>query len=486
MIQLERISIPQKGWNTVLPERELPYQYAPILQNFAYTSQASIVRRPACVQLANVTPPDAGTIVNVFEHKDIGGAQSVFVATSLGNVYPYNMATNTYGTAALTGYGSNIHAASLGNLLVVGDGFKPAMKFNGTSWSAITTPPTAPFNNAIGSIFTTHKGRMYAAGLSGRGMDVLHSATIGGGASGADYWSATLSGVNQGGFIDCTGDLPQGDTITGLASYKDFIIVFLSNNILVYTTTEGASGLEATLYRRIAGIGCIGHDTIASVGNDIVFLSKDGFKSIQEIAVQGGASAFSESDPVQDFVRKTVNVPSVVAKALYLADIGAYICDVNGFIFVYYDGFKAWVYWNSMPMPHIVLSDSTALFGNSRLSKLDDTVFQDTHTGSNGIYTSRWKMAPIRLNNLNARWNALEVIADSQSGIDLTINAYTDFSLQFDTYSLHIQGTNIAAKTPLVGRGEYISFDISTNATTDLEIRGVEVYFNANNARSAP
>jgi hypothetical protein len=68
------------------------------------------------------------------------------------------------------------------------------------------------------------------------------------------------------------------DNITGLAAHNGFLFIFGKNNILVYA--NATSPADITLSDSITGIGCIARDSIQNTGEDIIFLSSTGVRSV--------------------------------------------------------------------------------------------------------------------------------------------------------------------------------------------------------------
>ena len=68
------------------------------------------------------------------------------------------------------------------------------------------------------------------------------------------------------------------DNIVGLAAHNGFLFIFGKNNILVYA--NATSPADITLADSITGIGCIARDSIQNTGEDVIFLSSTGVRSV--------------------------------------------------------------------------------------------------------------------------------------------------------------------------------------------------------------
>ena len=104
----------------------------------------------------------------------------------------------------------------------------------------------------------------------------------------ARQWTGGSSGS-----LDLRSVLTKGmDTIIGLRAWNGNLIIFLTNNILIYSGAGVPSSM--VLVENIVGIGCIARDSIQEIGTDIIFLSKNGVVSL-------GRSIQEKSLPMTDF-----------------------------------------------------------------------------------------------------------------------------------------------------------------------------------------
>ena len=86
-----------------------------------------------------------------------------------------------------------------------------------------------------------------------------------------------------------TLDLKQvwgGDQVTAIASVEDYLVIFGKRTILLYAGPEVPSTM--TLAEKIDGVGCIARDSVASTGNDLVFLSASGVRALSRALESGG------------------------------------------------------------------------------------------------------------------------------------------------------------------------------------------------------
>ena len=101
------------------------------------------------------------------------------------------------------------------------------------------------------------------------------------------YWSTDIADTafpafNGGtsGTLNIASVLPNNvDTIIGLASHNDFLIIFCERNIVIYAGASNPLG-DFKLSDIIAGVGCVARDSIQSTGGDLIFLSDTGVRSL--------------------------------------------------------------------------------------------------------------------------------------------------------------------------------------------------------------
>lgn len=484
-----RLSVPKMGMNTVVPLRDMGFDQSPLLLNCMYESANELRRRPCQTTVGNPTP-DSGTVIHACEHKSITGTQTIIVQTSLFNIYSWTAGTFTAVTGPTTT--ARMRSATMGNLMVIGDGVNPAYKYNGAAWSVITTPPIAPFSNYIGNIFHVHKGRMYAAGDPARKMDVLHSAAAS--ASGADYWSTTLSGSNLGGFIDVSADLTEGDEVTGLTSHLGRLVVLLRNHIIFYNTAEGAGGLEATVHKVVAGEGCVSHDSIASAGDDVLFLSENGVKSLSQVMVQGDSGVDSSSIPINDTIKAALRDGTVTVtdiRADYIPKFGVYLLYLSPTLqFAFQNEFKSWIKWSGVK-PILTLSDGSCMSFGTHAHTLLETAFGDALNGLAATSVSmQWDTTSMRAEgDIRNNWVLGEFIYTSEPDEAVTFEYTFDFN-ETDKVTESVVFNEGAAsrglggdRIPMFGRSEFMAARLINSNITDFRIHAFESYFRSGGVR---
>lgn len=101
------------------------------------------------------------------------------------------------------------------------------------------------------------------------------------------YWSTDIADVTfpafyggTSGFLNIAAVLPQNtDKIKGLAAHNGFLIIFCENNIVMYSGAEDVINTFA-FADLLAGVGCITDKSIQNTGNDLLFMSDSGVRSL--------------------------------------------------------------------------------------------------------------------------------------------------------------------------------------------------------------
>ena len=111
-------------------------------------------------------------------------------------------------------------------------------------------------------------GRIWAANLSNNKTTVFYSNLLAG---------KTFTGAGTG-LLDVSAIVGGNDEIVALASHNNFLIIFMKNNIVVYSGADDPSTIQ--LSDVIKGVGCIARDSVQNTGTDLIFLSRSGVRSL--------------------------------------------------------------------------------------------------------------------------------------------------------------------------------------------------------------
>ena len=117
------------------------------------------------------------------------------------------------------------------------------------------------------------------------------------------YWSTDIADSTfpafaggSSGTLNIASVLPKNvDVITALAVHNNFLIIFCERNIVIYSGADNPLG-NFVLADIIAGVGCVARDSLQSTGNDLLFLSDTGIRSLGRLIQE-------KSLPMRDLTR---------------------------------------------------------------------------------------------------------------------------------------------------------------------------------------
>ena len=114
---------------------------------------------------------------------------------------------------------------------------------------------------------------------------------------------------------DGAGVINVASTITGLAVYRDNLIIFCADRILKLV---GSSSADFSLSSLTSALGCLETDSIREVGGDVMFLAPDGLRTLSSTERIGDFGLDVASKPIKntldELLKGTVSVHSYVIR----------------------------------------------------------------------------------------------------------------------------------------------------------------------------
>jgi len=139
----------------------------------------------------------------------------------------------------------------------------------------------------------------------------------------SDLLSGHVLNTGSSGSLNVAQVWPSGaDEIQGLAAHNNYLYIFGRRQILIYQGANDPTNMS--LADTVSGIGCCSRDSIKVTGDDIIFLSDSGVRSMKRVVQERSA-------PLRDM---SMNVRDDLVKALAsedLSDIKAVYSDSNAF-----------------------------------------------------------------------------------------------------------------------------------------------------------
>ena len=182
--------------------------------------------------------------------------------------------------------------------------------------NAVVTNNTAPPSVTNGEFKPTcgvgFYGRLWLGGVEEE-KDVLHYSAL---LDGDDF---TLR--SGGGAFDLKNVWGKDD-ITAIAPFYGQLAVFGKNNIAIYDRPDLVS--EMQLNEVIRGVGCIARDSIQAIGDDLVFLSSTGLRSLARTTEKDKVPLTDLSVNIKDTLIRNIEQSKEI-KSAYIENEGVYI-----------------------------------------------------------------------------------------------------------------------------------------------------------------
>ena len=182
---------------------------------------------------------------------------------------------------------------------------------SGAKWTAHATDPasiTTLFDPSCGMGFY---GRLWVGGVTEAPDVVFYSALLDG-----DDWTGTGTG-----FIDLK-TVWGTDEIVHIAAFFGQLVIFGKNNIAIYDTPDDATNMS--LNEVVSGVGLVNRDTVQAIGDDLVFLSNTGLRSLNRTTEKDKLPLIDYSVNIKDTLIRNIG-QSTEVKSVYLVNEGVYI-----------------------------------------------------------------------------------------------------------------------------------------------------------------
>lgn len=307
---------------------------------------------------------------------------------------------------------------------------------------------TVPSGNIVISAY----GRLWVADTASDNTTVSFSDLLSG-----YVWTGGTSGT-----LNINTVWPAGaDNISGLAAHNNFLIIFGSRQILVYSGATAPSTM--TLYDTVGGVGCIARDSIQNTGKDVLFLSNSGVRSFARTIVEKSAPLGDLSKNVRNDLMNIVSGETLAnIKSVYSEKEAFYLLTMPSVAQVFcfdtrvqlQDGAFRVTTWDSI--------DPTALFARKNGDVL---LGQNGYIGKYSTYqdhASSYRMqyytnhADLGNQNVTSILKRLKVIVIGGSNQYVTAKWAFDFSSNYLSANMSI---------PTQGESEYGVAEYGANAS---------------------
>ena len=313
------------GLNTQSNPNSLDPSYLTSADNIVLRESGRISFRKGLKQ--KVVP--SGTAINSIVEHDDQGTNKIFAShgtsiytidfTSPNAAFPSSGADVKHTVANSTGDWQFINFNN--RLTCLHTGIVPqrydGSASGGSKWAAFdnaTRPPTVSTGEFKPSCGAGAYGRMWVGGVAEE-KDVLHYSAL---LDSDDY--TTSSG---GGSIDLK-KVWDKDDIIAIAPFYGQLAVFGKNNIALYESPDVIGNIK--LNEVIKGIGCIARDSVQAIGDDLVFLSNTGLRSLARTSEKDKVPLTDISKNIKDTIIRNIGVSDLTdVRSVYVENEGIYI-----------------------------------------------------------------------------------------------------------------------------------------------------------------
>jgi len=193
----------------------------------------------------------------------------------------------------------------------LGSGVKWAAYDNAHRPSSVTSGEFKP------SCGMGYYGRMWVGGVE-EGKDVIYYSTL---LDSDDFRTTAENGASNGGYIDLK-TVWGTDEIIAIAPFYGKLVIFGKNNIVIYDSPEVIGSIA--LNEVIKGVGLVSRDTVQAIGDDLVFLSNTGLRSLGRTTEKDKLPLTDLSVNIKDRLIRNIG-QSTNVKSVYVENEGIYI-----------------------------------------------------------------------------------------------------------------------------------------------------------------
>jgi hypothetical protein len=282
-----------KGLNTAQKSGVLGPEWATSLQDAVVDANSRVAARRGWDSLT--TSPAADVFAQIFSHVTEAGTERV-IAASETKLYSSSDTGGTWTevTGTVTPAAGNWQFVNFTDAVYGIQQDHDLIKATTGNFAPVVDA-NVPSGNCILSAY----GRLWA--VDANGTDLRYSALL----DGTD-WHGTDAGV-----LDLTNVWPGTDTVVAIAAFNGRLVIFGSNNIVLYAdptgTPLGVDPLALIVTDIITGTGCAARDSVQTVDGDLWFLSSVGLQSLGRLLVQKSNPLNNLSMNIQDEIdRRTI------------------------------------------------------------------------------------------------------------------------------------------------------------------------------------
>mgnify|MGYP005820026241 FL=1 len=313
---------------------------------------------------------------------------------------------------------------------------------SGSKWAAYDNshrPSTVSSGEFKPSCGVGFYGRMWVGGVTEE-KDVVHYSTL---LDSDDFRTTAENGASNGGSFDLKNVWGQ-DEVVAIAPFYGQLAVFGKKNIAIYESPDVIASMK--LNEVIRGVGCVARDSIQHIGDDLVFLSATGLRSLARTTEKDKVPLTDLSLNIKDTLIRNIG-NSTNVKSAYVENEGIYLMSFVDKNINYVFDFKhltpnggpritTWSFDNDREPASLTYTDTYGLLVGQQdgslagYEKWYDTDLAGASTYTDASYTSSFETVWVNLGeSVSASLlKRLFMVLEGGSGATMGIKWYKDFS----------------------------------------------------------
>ena len=477
------------GLNTQSNPASLDTSYLVKAENVVIRESGRIAFRKGLKQKVE---PSGTAIVSIHEHDDNGTNKvlvsygtSIYVVdfTDPADAFPSSGADLKHTVGSTTGawqfvnFNDRLHCFHSG---VVPQRYDGSLG-SGSKWTAHATDPASISSLFDPSCGMGYYGRIWCGGVA-EAKDVVYYSNLLDG----DDWTGGDTGL-----IDLSKVWGIDDVIA-IAPFYGKLVIFGKNNIVIYDSPETVGSLA--LNEVIRGVGLVSRDSVQAIGDDLVFLSNTGLRSLGRTTEKDKLPLTDLSLNIKDTLIRNIGQSSNV-KSVYVENEGIYIMSFVDKNITYVFDFKhftpnnaprvtTWTFDNDREPSSMTYTETYGLLvgqqdgGLAGYEGYYDTDLEGASTYTYSSYTSSIATTWINLGESIAAsfLKRLFLVLEGGSGATLGLKWYKDYSPSpSDTTSITLNPTTTGT-TSLWGASTSL-YGTTTVTTTNAGAFVTDTYY---------
>lgn len=308
------------GLNTEQSAASTRQQFASVLGNAVFDESGKIQARKGYEVLADGGPTTVERVF--FWRKNAATEKLMCIGNAAGTATLYEMTTtstdfDTFTTRGTTN-STDVLLINVNEQLVVLESSQSPRVWDGTGTLANIASATGDTENPTGGIGCTAFGRLFVVSSDRK---VVHGSELQPDpkTTGIDWDNWFIDTTGNSGATAVDGWVYGKDLITAVSAFDQYLVIFGSESILLFSDINGTP----TLADSITGVGCINQHSVKHTGDDLLFMSATGVRSLRrslqkELPDLGDVSAFVRSDAIDSISAASAHAVYSPAGGFYL------------------------------------------------------------------------------------------------------------------------------------------------------------------------